>query len=186
MVKRIFAATILLLSAVAASSGELYPEESIYRLQARITGQSGQELGLDAHRGHPVLVSMFYSSCSMTCPLIIDTVRAIENAALSRRRELRVLMISIDPARDTVQRLHDLTVTRKIDDTRWTVARASESDVRRIAAVLNVQYRRLPSGDFNHSSTVTLLSPEGEILAQSDRLGTADPKLVHALLNTTK
>jgi protein SCO1 len=96
-----------------------------------------------------------------------------------------LLLISIDPARDTEQRLHDLALERKIDTTRWTLARASEADVRRIAAVLNIKYRQLPNGDFNHSSTVTVLSGRGEILAQSDRLGAADPTLVRALDDAT-
>jgi protein SCO1/2 len=179
-VKQLLAAAVLLLGAVAPAS-ESYPEGSIYQLSARLTDQSGQAHGLDVHGGHPVLVSMFYGSCSMTCPLIIDTLRAIENAVPAKRQELRVLLISIDPARDTVQRLHDLAATRKIDGTRWTLARAGEADIRRIAALLNVQYRRLPNGDFNHSSAITLLSPQGEILARSERLGLADPELLRAL-----
>ena len=53
--------------------------------------------------------------------------------------------------------------------------------MRRIAAVLNVQYRQLPDGGFNHSSVITLLSAQGEIVAQSTVLAKADSSLLEAL-----
>jgi protein SCO1/2 len=125
---------------------------------------------------------MFYGSCPAACPLLIDTLRAIERAAPpAQRQRLRVLMISIDPQHDSVQSLQELAQTRRIDLSRWTLSRADAATVRRIAAVLNVQYRQLPDGDFNHSSVITLLSPQGEIVKQSTLLGKADAALLEAL-----
>jgi protein SCO1/2 len=70
---------------------------------------------------------------------------------------------------------------RHIDLSRWTLARTDAATVRRIAAVLSVQYRQLPNGDFNHASVITLLSPAGEIVAQSSMLGKADGALLESL-----
>ena len=53
--------------------------------------------------------------------------------------------------------------------------------MRKIAAVLNIQYRHLPDGDYNHSSVITLLSPQGEIVAQSNASAKADGSLLEAL-----
>ena len=53
--------------------------------------------------------------------------------------------------------------------------------MREIAALLDVQYRKLPSGEFSHSAVITLLSPRGEIVARSSKLGRADPDLLKAL-----
>jgi protein SCO1/2 len=53
--------------------------------------------------------------------------------------------------------------------------------VRTIAALLNVQYRQLPNGDFNHSTIITLLSPGGEIQASSATLGHPDAALLERL-----
>ena len=90
-------------------------------------------------------------------------------------------MISIDPEHDSVQSLTELARTRRIDLARWTLARTDAATVRRIAAVLNVQYRRLPDGGFNHSSVLTLLSPQGRIVRQSTVLARADGSLLEAL-----
>ena len=128
------------------------------------------------------LYYMFYASCPAVCPLIIDTLRATEKALTPpRRADLRVLMISIDPERDSVAALRTLAEQRHIDTSRWSLARADDSEVRTIAAMLNVQYRQLPSGDFNHSTVITLLSPQGEIQATSSKLGTPDPQLLNQL-----
>jgi len=158
------------------------PPASLYHLEASLTGQDGAALGLDVHRGHPVLVTMFYSSCPATCPLIVDTLRATERElSAPQRAQLRVLMISIDPERDTPAALLELVQTRHIDTTRWTLARADAATVRKIAALLNVQYRQLPNGEFNHSTVVALLSPTGEIEVSSNTLGQADAALLARL-----
>jgi protein SCO1/2 len=90
-------------------------------------------------------------------------------------------MISFDSARDTVPALQALAKERRIDTTRWTLARADERTVRNVAALLNVQYRELPSGEFNHSTMIALLSATGEVETSSSKLGVADPALVEAL-----
>ena len=170
------------LCALSASAGDDYPPQSLYHLDATFIDQGGQKRGLDLYRGHPVLVTMFYGSCPAACPLLIDTLFAVERAAPPAQRErLRVLMISIDPQRDTPQTLQELARVRHIDLSRWTLARTDVATVRRIAAVLNVQYRQLPNGDFNHSSVITVLSPKGESIVQSSMLGKADGALLKSL-----
>ena len=45
----------------------------------------------------------------------------------------------------------------------------------------NVQYRQLPNGEFSHSTIISVLAPDGRILAQSAELGSADPEVLRAL-----
>lgn len=168
--------------AMSASADTPYPSESIYNLDAALTSQSGRQHGLDVYRGHPVLITMFYGSCPAACPLLIDTLRAVErDTPADVRGQLRVLMISIDPDRDTVGKLQELSQQRRVDTQRWTLAHTDERTVRQIAALLNIQYRHLPDGSFNHSSVVTVLTPQGVIAAQSETIGKADPRLIEAL-----
>jgi protein SCO1/2 len=158
------------------------PPGSLYHLEAALTNQAGESHGLDVYRGHPVLIAMFYGSCPATCPLIIDTLRATERELTAvQRANVRVLLISIDPDRDTTAALSALAVSRHVDTTRWAMARTDEASVRKIAALLNVQYRKLPGGDFNHSTVIALLSPDGELQASSSNLGHADATLLVAL-----
>lgn len=180
--KRLLLALLLLATVVRADS-----PGSIYQLEAALADQSGVLRRLDVHQGHPVLVTLFYGSCPMACPMLIDTLRATERAAQpSERSQLRFLLISIDPERDTVANLKALGESRKLDANRWTLARTDAASVRKIAAVLGIQYRKLPNGGYNHSSIVTLLDARGEIQYQSSVLGSADPELLAALKRTTQ
>lgn len=178
----ILLALMLLTSPAARADAQTDVPTSIYHLRARLFDQQGHPQQLDVHRGRPVLVSMFYSSCPNTCPLLIDTLKSIEAAlGAAERAQLRVLLISVDPQRDTPQVLGELARSRHLDSARWTLATTDEATVRKVAAVLNVQYRRLPNGEFNHSSIITVLSPQGEILEQSSALGAADASLMASL-----
>jgi protein SCO1/2 len=161
-------------------SGPL-PGDSLYRLKPRLTDQDGRPFDLAALRGGPVLASMFYSSCDMVCPVLFETVAQTAKALPADGRErIRILMVTFDPERDTVAVLKD-TASKHGCDKRWTLARSSSGDAREIAAALGVQYRRLPSGEFNHSSSVLLLDAQGRIAKRSGSLGTVDPELVAAL-----
>ena len=177
-------ATPLALLALRALAGPpaVDPSDSVYQLKASLTAQDGRQIGLDVYRGQPVLVTMFYASCQATCPLIIDTLRSVERKLdAGQIKNLRVLLISIDPEHDSAEALAATARERRVDTSRWTLARTDETQVRRIAAALGVQYRRLPDGQFSHSTMISALDSQGLIVTQSDHLGAADEKLVAAL-----
>jgi protein SCO1/2 len=123
---------------------------------------------------------MFYSSCKYACPLLIDSGKGVDHAlSAAERAKLRVLYVSLDPARDQPKVLAALAVQRKLDRTRWTLATSDAAGVRRTAAVLGVRYRQLANGEFNHSSMLVLLDAEGRIVARTEKLGPiADPEFL--------
>lgn len=175
---------LVLLLTVASFAGAAAgdPPQSIYNLSAKLIDQSGTARDLDMQRGHPVLVTMFYGSCAVACPMLIDTLRSFERSLTpAERARIRVVLISIDPEHDTTENLRTLATTRRIDLSRWTLVHTDEVTVRKIAAVLNIQYRRLPDGNYNHASVISLLTPQGEIAAQSTVLGKADERLATSL-----
>ena len=181
------AVPLMLLALRAFAAPEADSSDSLYQLKAPLTAQDGRPIGLDVYRGKPVLVTMFYASCQATCPLIIDTLRAVERKLTKEQlRELRVLLVSIDPDHDTPQFLAQTARERSLETTRWTLAHADERHVRLIAAALGVQYRKLPSGDFSHATQISVLDAQGKILAQSDQLGRVDDKLLAALRDASK
>jgi protein SCO1/2 len=182
-VKTILACALLLgIPAGWAANSAAPPAASLYSLHERLVDQEGTATGLDVHRGKKVLVTMFYSSCPASCPLIIDTLRAVERKLdASQRAGVRILMISLDPERDSPRALRELAASRHIDTRRWTLAQADDASVRRIAAALEIQYRRLPDGQISHASVITALGEDGEILARSSELGRADETLLRAL-----
>lgn len=148
----------------------------------RLQSQSGRWMSFDSGAAGPRLVTMFYASCSMACPLTIDTLQAIERQlSPADRARLRVLMVSFDSQRDTPSRLRALAQERRLDLSRWTLARAEPGEVRELSARLDIPYRRLENGSFNHLSRLVLMNGTGEVLASSLRMGAPDPAFVAAV-----
>jgi protein SCO1/2 len=137
---------------------------SIYELPITLRDAEGRTIGLDNQRGHRVLVAMFYASCGVACPALIDELgRVLDEAPGS---DARVLLVSFDAARDTPQRLRDLIAIHRLD-ARWTLAAAGDADARVLASVLGTRYRKLPSGEFFHTSPIVALDAEGRPIARS-------------------
>lgn len=153
-------------------------DTSIYQLPVALTDASGAAAALGAWKGHPVLISMVYTSCTAACPLIVSDMKGVD-AALSpaAREQMRYLLVSLDPARDTTEALATLARTHQLDD-RWRVTRTDADGVRQIAAVLGLRYRKLADGNFNHSAVLTLLDPDGVIDTRIDGLGLPNTELV--------
>lgn len=172
---------LLAAGALSAAHAAAPVGSSIYALRVPLTDQNGRDFMLADLVGQPVLISMFYTSCDAVCPMIFETLRLTLARLNERERShVRVVMVSFDPARDTVAVLGRTAVGRGAD-ARWTLARTSEADARQVAAVLGLQYRRLASGEFNHSSEIVLLDERGQIAQRSALLGNVDPKLLQSL-----
>jgi protein SCO1/2 len=163
-------------------SGDTVPGESIYQLQVELTDQNGKHTTLAARRGHPTLITMFYTSCQSLCPVLATTLQRMEGELTpAERARLRVTMISFDPKRDTVQALAKFGKSHGIDGDRWLLGRASGDAVRDIAAALGIRYRPLPDGSFSHSATIILLDADGVIRGRTESLQQLDKQFMQTL-----
>lgn len=169
------------LETASATTAQL-PSDSVYHLAMPLTDQDGKSFEFADGRAEPRVVSMFYTSCQVVCPLIVETLKKTEHALpQAERRKLEVLLVSIDPDTDTPAALKRVAEQRHLDTPRWRLARAGKPDVRRLAAVLGIQYKQLENHEFSHSSALVLLDAQGRIVARSSKLGEADPDFVAAI-----
>jgi protein SCO1/2 len=167
---------------VEVTPARALPSAPLYDLELHLVDQAGQRIGLDVHRGSPVIVTMFYASCPAACPRLIDDILAVE-AGLpeAERQKLRVLLVSFDPARDTPAALTKLAEARGLDLSRWRLAAAPEREARELAAVLGIKYRRLDDGEYFHTSVLTLLDDNGVPRASGEGLGRAPAVILAAM-----
>jgi protein SCO1/2 len=173
-------ACLALLGTPGANAADPLPGDSVYQLDLAFDAQDGSRQTLAARRGRPQLVTMFYGSCPMACPLIIDSLKMTRQALDENARErIDVLAVSFDSERDDPAALRALAEKRGLGKG-WTLAHVSAADARALAAVLGIQYRQLPDGEFNHSSELVLLDREGRIAARTAVMGKPDPDLIAA------
>jgi protein SCO1 len=172
-----------------ASTMAATPSQSIHQLGIPLTDQANHAFTLADKRGQPMIVSMFYTSCQFVCPMLVDAIRANERQlSEAERKRLNVLLVSFDPAHDTVDVLRKAAAQRELDTARWSLARTDAKSVRKLAALLDIQYRALEGGEFNHSTVLILVDADGRIVGRSSELAGADPafvKLVKATLAAT-
>lgn len=158
-------------SASARAAPSVLPGDSIYVLGTRLLDQTGADVPLDVFRGHPVLAAMFYGTCPAACPTLTRDLKGIEGQLTTEERaDVRVLMISFDPGRDTPAALQALADKHNVDTTRWKFATSSESGVRELSAVLGVQYRKIDNGEYSHSTKIVLLDRDGAIVTALEGL----------------
>jgi len=167
---------------VEAALAAPLPEDSLYTMELPLVDSHGEEASLAAGHGHPTLISMFYASCPTACPMLVGEVQSMEaRLTPEERADLRVVLVSLDPDRDTPEALAEAAERYGVDGTRWTLNRTEDAHVRTLSALLDIQYRDLPDGEMNHSSILTLLDRQGRVVARREGLGgTVDP-LVEAL-----
>lgn len=148
------------------------PGASIYGLPVQLTDDAGATRTLDSFRGQPLLITMFYGGCKAACPRLISDLKQLERQIPAPvRSELRVLMVSFDPQRDTPEALSKLKRESAMDAARWTLASTTDGDARELAGVLGIRYRRLDSDEFFHTSAIILLDAEGRPRARVEGLG---------------
>lgn len=164
-------AAIAALAAPALAAPEL-PSDSIYRVEATLTDQDSRDFAFAEAAGVVRLATMFYATCPYVCPLIVEQIKRIENElSPDERGRLQVLLITLEAEKDTPEVLTEVARKRGVDTGRWTLARPAAADLRKLSAVLGIQYRKLPGGEFNHSSVITLLDAGGRVLARTSKLG---------------
>ena len=152
---------------------------SYYALDAPLETHAGKQTSFAASAGQPTIVSMFYASCPHVCPMLISTIKQVEmQLPEDQRDQLQVVMVSVDPERDTPEALREIATRHGIDDDRWTLARTVPAQTRSLAAVLGIKYKQLPDGEFNHTSAIILLDAAGREIARSGKLGSPDPEFV--------
>lgn len=164
--------------------GKPLTDGSIYQLESTWTSDVGREIQLGVLRGKPQVVTMFFASCEYACPILQQDMKRIESALPEEMRDrVGFVLITFDSERDTVEALHAYRERQDLSNRNWTLLRGEPEDVRELAALLGISYRRDPLGQFAHSNLVTLLDREGEIVRQLPGLNQA-PDTAVAVLKT--
>lgn len=145
---------------------------SLYHVESTWANQTGENMQLGSFSGSPVVLAMVYTHCQAACPRIVSDMKAISKGLTEEQRnKTRFVLVSIDPQRDTVQRLAEFAQQASLKAPQWTLLRGDDGAVRELAAVLGVQYRPQPPSDFAHSNLVTILDAQGTIVHQQEGLG---------------
>jgi cytochrome oxidase Cu insertion factor (SCO1/SenC/PrrC family) len=156
------------------------PGSSLYQLAITLESSEGSLVPLASLRGKPLLVTLFYGSCTSVCPMLANQLQTLQKKlSPAARAGTRILMVSLDPAGDSPAHLIEFRQHHHLDP-RWIVARTDPDNVRSLASVLGIRYRQLPDGSFNHSTSISLADRDGVVQARISGVKSSDGELVRA------
>jgi protein SCO1/2 len=132
-----------------------------------LTNQDGKRVALEDLRGAPVVLTFLYTTCSDVCPLLLHVMTSAEQRlAEPERRAARFVGITVDPKRDTPERLRAYMTERGLDPARWLLLTGSIAEATRVASDYGVVVRPAPQGDFVHNSVFVIIDATGRERAE--------------------
>ncbi len=127
----------------------------------RLVDQHGDSVSLSDFQGRPVLVTFAYAHCQTVCPVVVHEALEAQKATANLRSA--VIIVTLDPWRDTPARLPSIAEGWKLD----ADARVLSGDVDAVERVLSrwriPRVRNESTGDLSHPAIVYVVSPSGRL-----------------------
>lgn len=139
-----------------------------------LVDDSGKRVAWGALKGRPRAVFFGFTRCPVICPVTVWEIDAALEKAGPGAERVQMNFVSLDPARDTPEAMHNYFSSFKV---RMRALTGDERSVARLAAAFDVVHRKVPlkGGDYtlDHTAAVFLLNDKGEVV---DILGYGTPQ----------
>ncbi len=141
----------------------------------RLVDQRGHTVDLEQYRNRPVIVTFAFAHCTAVCPTIVhDQLQVLEQSPPGRRPAL--LIVTLDPWRDTPERLASMAAAWGLDAEDTHVLSGPVDEVEAVLSRWRIpRTRNTVTGDVAHPSIVYLVRPGGRLAYALD--GTPDVML---------
>jgi len=162
--------------------------QSLYDLKTNWRDTENNKTDISIAKGSYTIIAMVYTGCAHACPMTISKIKDIEkDFSKAKFTDLKIVLASFDVKNDRPQKLKKYQIERKLNPDRWKFLSAeTEDDARKLAVTLGISYKDIGDGDFSHSNLITLLDPNGKILASIDSLNADTAPLVTGLNESLK
>lgn len=129
-----------------------------------LTAQNGELVDLAAFAGQPVLVTFAYAHCTTICPVIVMQALQAQAELAGSPDEPAVLIVTLDPWRDTPSRLPAMAKSWGLPDRGAWVLSGSVDDVEAALDRWNVSRGRdMTTGEVTHPSLVYVIDRAGRL-----------------------
>ena len=180
VVRAVCLAACLVMPAVGFAAEATAHANPLSTVEDTWTTDTGAKVRLADLKGRVQVVSLFYSSCHMTCPLTLVSMRQVEAALPAElRAQTGFVLITFLPEIDTVRVLHRFRGEQNLS-ARWTLLRGSDAATRKAADALGVAFRT-DSFRLSHSPQIAVLDAEGRIIFRQRDLRASSAPLVNAV-----
>lgn len=169
----------------------LDPEAAVARSQAAIGRSLGDYSFLDEggavvrladYRGRPLVVSLVFTACTQSCPLIIERLaKAVEVAREAVGADsFAVLTVGFDSRHDSPERMRAFARAHGVDEPGWRFVSGDRPTVDALAEDLGFLRVASPRG-FDHIAQISVIGPDGRVHSQVYGADFEAPALVEPL-----
>jgi protein SCO1/2 len=152
----------------------------LYAIDAPLETAEGTRTTLAALAGAPRLATMFYAHCASSCPLAIGALQRLQaTLATDARHAPAVLLLSLDPQRDTPAALAEFRRGIGAPAAAWTLARSGTATTQ-LARWFGIAPRSLADGTIDHGAVILMLDANGREVARTSDLSGGDAAFVAA------
>ncbi|HSQ66863.1 MAG TPA: SCO family protein [Polyangiaceae bacterium] len=130
-----------------------------------LTDHTGEAFRLDQERGRVVIVTGVYSSCGLTCPMIMGQAkRAVAALSPAERRDVVVAAITLDPEHDDRARLDAMARAQSLPWPTFKLLWGSPGEVNSALDAFSVARTRDPAtGQIDHANLFVLVDRHGKL-----------------------
>jgi protein SCO1 len=131
--------------------------------------QTGRTVSLrELLAGRRTAIQFVFTDCPTTCPLLGNLFQRVDKALPAPEKEPQLLTITVDPAKDTPERLTTWLTTFH-HSARWSALRFRLGDLNQLLRTLGIQ----PGPAVAHSLQIFIADAEGRYVARTTALPTA-------------
>jgi protein SCO1/2 len=160
---------LVLLTALGADVGPNASRLAVIRTTPdfTLTTQAEEPLRWEDLSGKVVLVSFVFTTCGGSCPAtthrMSQVARALAGKGLLKDDRVRLLSITLDPARDTPEALRKYMKAYDADPGHWTFLTGPREQVEKVHAAWGMWAKPAANGQFDHPSRVFLVDGRGRV-----------------------
>ena len=130
----------------------------------RLLSHDGTERDLESLAGSPVLVTFAFAHCETVCPLVVKHVLTAQDMLAQTGIAVNILIITLDPWRDTPSRLPSMAASWGLPAEGAWVLGGAVDDVEAVLDAWDVpRSRDLSTGEVTHPSLVYVIDRSGRI-----------------------
>jgi protein SCO1/2 len=137
-----------------------YPRQTAAAPDFSLVDQHGEIVSLGRLKGRAVALTFVFAHCQTLCPLVVETLKdAVQTAG-----PVSVLLVTLDPWRDTPSALPGIASQWRVPDGFHVLSSHRVEDVRRVSERYGVTFTRDErTGDIVHPGLVFLIDADGRL-----------------------
>jgi protein SCO1/2 len=132
-----------------------------------LTDQSGAKFSSADLKGKVYLVSFVFTTCNGSCPATTHRMEQIQEAlkekGLLKDSKVRLLSITLDPARDTPEVLRGYMKLYDADPASWRFLTGKPEEVNKVIAAWGMWAKPAANGQLDHPSRIFLVDRKGQV-----------------------